>query len=281
MPLGMIVGITKDLGEDRVHADGNITATRLTDCPRKVLIEDFVKPLKEDPSFGLIFDPRRWNSPHLGTIIHAHIAANTPGDAYKELHFPLPHCEPPILDFGDGVKCAVSGTVDYLAPSTIRLEDYKTHSETAHKFKWQRKAAEPELRSQFSIYKTLVEGAIRGAEVKDMLVWHGAMTSAKHPAPPWFKLEVPFLPLNEIGNIRAYGAQHTVRDVIKMYQWALGEIHKIPEPRNTPAWYGYFNAIVQKIPMVGETQYGGDKCTSYCGPAHPYCWALAGRTSLA
>ena len=279
MPLGWIIGITKGM-DDPDHSGGKITATRILDCPRKVLIEDFVRPRADDPNFGLVFDPRRFNSARFGSVVHADIAANTPGGAYKEVRFPLPGQEPVSLDFGEGVVQTISGAVDYLAPDTICIEDYKTHSETAHKFKWNRKSAEPELRAQFSIYKTLVERCIEGAQVTQMRVWHGAQTSAKHPAPSWFQLEVPPLALEDIGAMRPFGALQNVRSIIKMLQFGLTGIAAIGAPPDSTEWYDEFNAIVGQLPMVGETMFNGEKCPTYCGAAQPYCYRVAGRAEI-
>jgi hypothetical protein len=280
MPLGWIIGITKDRAEDRVHCEGNITATRLTTCPRQVLIEDFVQPMPDHPDFGLVFDPRRMNSARFGQVVHKDIEVNTPPGGYKELQFPLEGKEPPLLDFGGGVTCRISGKVDYIHPNIVCMEDYKVHGESAHRFKWNKRAGDPETRSQFGIYKKLIEDSVEGADIKEAIIWHGAMTSAKHPAPPWFKVPVVPLSLEEIGEVRPFGARHSVREIIKMYQWATEQIGKIEKPRHTMEWYEEFNKIVNVLALVGETMFGGQKCLSYCGPAQPYCYALAGRVGV-
>jgi len=277
MPLGWIIGITKDRLEDTDHAGGQITATRLLTCPRQTLIEDFVRPLAEDPDFGLVFDPTRFNSARFGTAVHADIAANTPG-GYKEIRFPMEGQEPTVLDVGAGVTCAVAGRIDFISPDTITVEDYKTHSETAHKFKYNAKAGkDAELRVQYSIYKALVEASVPGIKIEKGRVWHGAMTSAKHPAPPWFDREVEFMPLVQCGEIRPYGSKYKVREIIRMYQWALGEIGKIEAPMYSAQWYGVFTEIIRGVPMVGETMFGGEKCLTYCGPAQEFCFYTAER----
>lgn len=280
MPLGWLIGICKGLSEDVDHRDGAVTATRLLTCPRQVLIDDFVQPRKDDPGFGLVFDPRRMNSAHFGTVVHEEIRKNTPGGGYTEIHFPLEGQKPPVLDFGQGVTCPVSGRLDHLRPNMVVVDDYKTHSETAHKFKWNRKAADPEIRAQFGIYKPLIEDAVEGAHITHALVWHGAMTSARHPAPPWFNMAVVPLSLTEIGDLQPFGSRHTVREVIGMYVWALAEIGKITAARDSVEWYSAFNQIVNNLPMVGETMFGGQKCLTYCGAAQPYCFGLAGRAEV-
>lgn len=278
MPLGWIIGIIEDQAGDSTHAEGNITATRLFDCPRKVLIEDFVGPAA--PRGGLVFDPTRMNSARAGTVIHADIAKHTPGGGYHEIRFPLDGQEPPVLDLGGGVQVPISGGVDYIEPNIVCIEEYKTHSESAHKFKWNRKAADPEVRAQVGIYKTLIERALAGVRVEKARIWHGAMTSAKHPAPPWFDIEVDPMTLQEVGDMRPFGAKQTVRDIAAMYLWALAKIREIPATRETPEWYAAFDSIVNTLPMVGETQFGGEKCLTYCGAAQPYCFGCAGRKGL-
>jgi hypothetical protein len=279
MPIGWILSLLKRREADKDHSGGAITATRLLGCPRQTLIEDFVAPIAEDRNFGLVFDPRRMNSAHFGTIIHKEIEEHTPG-GYKEIRFPRPGTPPFELDFGEGVTCAPSGAIDYLHPDTVILEDYKTHSEAAHKFKWNRKAADPEVRAQFGIYKALVERGVEDAHVKKAIVWHGAMVSARHPAPPWFHIDVVPLSLQEIGDLRPFGSRHTVREVITMYKWALQQMSEITAERGTPSWYSAFDRIVSGLAMVGETMFGGQKCTSYCGPAQPYCFRLAGKAEV-
>ena len=125
MPLGWIIAICQNRIKDKDHADGKITATRLFDCPRKVLIEDFVEPIEGEPNVGLVFDPRRMNSAHFGTVVHREIELHTPGGGYKEIRFPLEGQEIPTLDFGGGVTCGIGGGVDYIEPDVVCLEDYK------------------------------------------------------------------------------------------------------------------------------------------------------------
>lgn len=280
MPLGWILSLTKERQADTDHSGGAITATRLLTCPRQTLIEDFIEPLPDDPTWGLVFDPRRMNSAHFGTTIHAEIAANTPGGGYKEVRFPLPGAELPELDFGGGVTCRLSGRIDYLHPDTIVLEDYKIHSEGKQRTEWNKKYVAPEIRAQFGIYKPLVEASVKDANVTHALVWHGAMTSANNEAPPWFKTPVSPMTLTEIGSLRPYGAKQTVREIIRMYQWALGEIAKIAAPRHSREWYAAFDALLTHVPMVGESMFRGTKCASYCGAAQPYCFWVAGRTEV-
>jgi len=278
MPLPWIFSILGTTMGDTDHVDGKVSATRLTNCPRKVLIEDFVTP--EHPGGGLVFDPSRLNSANFGNAVHAWMEKWTPEGAYKEIKFPVKGQKAPILDLGEGVKIQVRGTVDWLAPDTVCMNDYKTHSETAHRFKFKFGGAAPELRAQFSIYKALIEDAIEGATVKKARVWHGAQTSAKHPCPPWFDQEVAFMTMQDVGSIKPFGADFTIRDIAGMYNWALHKIGEIPHKQNTKDWFACLDAILCQIPLVGEKIFRGTMCTTYCGSAQPHCYVLAGRPQI-
>jgi len=278
MPLPWIFSILGTMLGDKDHCDGKVSATRLTSCPRKVLIEDFVSP--KHPNGGLVFDPTRMNSANFGNAVHAWMEKWTPEGIYKEIKFPVKGQPPPVLDLGEGVKIAVRGTVDYLSPDIVVMEDYKTHSETAHKFKFKFGGAAPELRAQFSIYKTLIEDAVKDAKVKKGRVWHGAQTSARHPSPPWFDQEIAFMSMEDVGSIKPFGADYSVRDIAGMYNWALHEIGAIKEEKSSPPWFQQVDAIIAQIPMVGEKIFRGTMCTTYCGSAQPHCYNLAGMPQI-
>lgn len=276
--LPFLLGIIANTTGDTEHCDGKVTATRTTSCPRQTLIQDFIGP--DAPGGGLVFDPRRYNSIAWGWAMHEWCAKYAPPDAMVEVRFPSEGKGPAILDFGEGVKIPVSGRLDYLSPDKVMMVDIKTHSEASHKFKWQRPTPDADLIVQFNILRTLVQLEIPDAPITKGAIWHGAQTSAKHPAPPWFEQPLPIVPLTEIGGLKCKGAHHTVREIASMLHWGTGEIQKIEHPRDSVEWYGRVNGIINSLPMVGEPMFNGDCCPTYCGAAQPYCFRLAGRSAI-
>lgn len=269
-PVGWLLSIIDRVVGDKDHCDGKVTTTRLASCPRQILIEDF-----DDQ---LVFDPMRHNSVDFGSTIHSQIQKFTP-EALGKVEW-LVSGE---IDLGEDVKVTLTGRIDFASLDGI-IYDYKTASETSHKFKWNAKKPDENLSIQFGINAALAEQTrLREGVAQKFnrgVAWYGAMTSAKHPAPSWFPMEVPILPTQQIGNIKPAGGKTTVRDIARMLTWAVKLIKEIDAPRGTPEWKKAFTMILNEVPMVGESMFGGSKCALYCGPAQPVCFAAANRPVL-
>lgn len=261
-PLPWLRFILKGVLDDTAHKDLAITATRLTTCPRKVVLEDCVP---------LVFDPMNYNSISWGRAIHKAMADSTPPGMYSEIHFPLEGKEKPTI-----LGVPMSGTLDFFSPDMVVIEDYKTHSEGAQKFKWGQ-PFDTDLQVQFSIYKILAEKSGLPVSIKAAAVWHGGMTSANNQAPPWFRATVPFLTEAQIAKVPVGG--YTVAQIVKMYQNFIEGYQKLKEkyPTETLEFRAAFDALVKKLlPPVGQQLFGGKMCESYCGAARDYCDGLEG-----
>lgn len=295
MPLPFILGIMADKAADTEHAEGNLTATRISRCPRATLIEDFIGP--DAPGGGLAFNPVRWNSATWGTALHEWMAKHSPPGSLVEVRWPRPDAQAIVLDFGEGVKAPVSAQADFLPADKAVVVDYKCHSESAQLTKWWfRGKPDEDLVIQFNVIRTLVEAEWPDAKVEKGVFWHGAMTpemrtlpgckgcgapKRKMPfeAPPWFVQEIPRVSLQELGGTKPKGGRTTLREIVSMLLWGREEIRVVSAAvkRGTPEWYAKVNGIINTLPMVGEQMYRGDMCLVYCGAPQDYCFGIAGR----
>lgn len=273
MPLPRINGILSSIQGDTAHRDGKITATRVLTCARQVIIEDNVPTP---------FDVLSYNSIYDGIIEHEAMQRHAPAGTYAEVHLPLPGQSLPRL-FGTEIE----GTIDFVTADMREIHDYKKHSETAQKFKFQRGGSDPELAAQLNIYRLLLEQCVPGAHIERLVVWHGAMTSAAGP-PPWFRVELPLMDEAAIERIKPHGGEYTVRQIIDAY-WQFESERKglvlptdaevglagaVPDPAADP-----LALAIRRVPLMGRKMWGGKKCVSYC-PVKDLCDRIEGVTRL-
>ncbi len=271
MPLPRINGILASIQGDTTHQGGRITATRVLTCARQVIIED---------SIPTPFDVLSYNSIYDGVIEHEAMQRHAPPGTYTEVRLPLPGQEPPRL-FG----VPIEGTIDFLTADLREIHDYKKHSETAQKFKFQRGGADQELAAQLNIYRLLLEQCLPEAHVERLVVWHGAMTSAGGP-PPWFRVELPLMTEEEIAEIRPNGGDYAVRQIVAEYvkfsrgaalptDAEVGLAGTEPPPSEESA----LEAAIRRVPLMGRKMWGGKKCVSYCA-VKDICDRIEGITRL-
>lgn len=254
MPLPRINGILASVQGDTAHRDGKITATRVLTCARQVIIED---------NIPVPFDVLSYNSIYDGIIEHDAMQRHAPPGTYAEIHLPLPGQSPPML-FG----VPVEGTIDFVTADMREIHDYKKHSETAQKFKFQRGGADPELAAQLNIYRLLLEQCVAGTRIEKLVVWHGAMTSAAG-APPWFRVELPLMDEAQIARIKPHGGDYTVQDIVNAYVGFAGATTSADLP--TDAEVGLagaggtkLEAAIRAVPLQGRKMWNGKKCQLYC-----------------
>ena len=269
MPLPWLLAILQRNKSDQTHRDNNFTVTRLLTCPRSVAIED---------NLPNVIDLRHLNSPTWGHAVHEFMHRNTPEGMYSEVRLPLEGQKPPLI-----LGVPLRGTVDVLSGDTVVLEDYKCTSESSMKFKWGRKeTAAIEVRAQASLYKILIEKCMPETKIQEAAIWNGAMTGARCPAPPWFRVQIDWLEEWEIGAIRPHGCDFTVEQIIVLYKEfheRLNDLRAMGIEPETEEWFDRVAEIIGKIPMVGKPMWRGSKCEKYCS-VKDTCYGIEGITTI-
>lgn len=271
-PIGWLCGVVKAAMGDTLHCDGAMTPTRLTACPRAVLIADY-----EDT----YLDTRSHDSMMNGTIVHEFIRANAPeGMYYPETQFPVEgHPAPMFL----GVP--IRGRIDLLHADMLTIEDIKTKGEYPAKKMLGKLQTEDEDTSQVNLYRLAVQQMF-DVDARNLGVWVGWRASARplpdrlDPSdargvaaakPAWFKVPAPVRNEAWIASVKPWGGRYTVGEIFDMYGW-----YRKARAGGT----AHVEALAQ-VPMVGETMFGGKKCSLYCDPGvRDVCFAHMGRGDM-
>lgn len=267
MPPGLIRRIMKSGTEDKRHAAGNITATRLLTCPREVVILD---------NFPITFDPRRFHSAHIGTLVDREIKEGTLPGEYKEIIIPS-------TKFFEGTQWEIkmSGAIDYISPNLVVMDDYKFHGDRSYWYKMKEGGITPEYRAQLSMYKFGVEKNMPGLRIERGGIWHGAMTAASidddagRPETPWFYVDAPFfenemdiLKIRPSDDKKKPGTQpYTVGDIILFYKQHRQRVAEGMDVLES----------TKLVPLVGRNMFNKQKCLKYC-PAQKQCDEMEGLT---
>ena len=280
MPLPWLLAIIDINLNDDIHSGNRMSATRIQSCARRIAIEDNL------PSRRI--NLQRFNSPTWGTAIHEFMQKHTPPGFYQEIELP-PKGAPPVLLFqGTEAEIAVRGRLDVLTPDTVLLDDYKCTSESSQKFRFNRRGADPEWRAQASVYKLLGERSTEGGiKIERAAVWSGAMTSARCPAPPWFRIPLAWMGEEEILMMKPHGGEFSVADNIIQFKTFLRAKAEIDEEfkvtlRKTafcPSYLEALKGIIQKMPLAGRNQWRGEMCKKYCGVSR-LCNEMEGLVTL-
>lgn len=287
MPLPWLLGILDLNDTDDVHSGNRMSATRMLTCARKIALEDNIPTRR--------VNLKHMNSPTWGTAIHEFMQKHTPPGYYQEVELP-PKGSPPVLLFeGTEAEVAVRGRLDILTPDVVLLQDYKCTSESSQKFRWNRRAADPEWRAQASIYKIVGAKSTEGAiDIKRAAVWSGSMTSGRCPAPPWFEIPLAWMGEEEILVMKPHGGEFSVADNIVQFKTFLLAKAKLDEewrlrkmdssghaivPTEHPGYQKALKAIIAKMPLGGRGMWRGEMCKTYCTPARS-CNELEGLVVL-
>lgn len=239
VPLPLARGIVNSIQGDTVHRDLNITVTRCLTCPRQVAIEDTIP---------VVLDVRRHLSTYEGSVTHRDLQKNAPPGSYTEVEIPPQGQTPPTF-----LGVQIRGTIDFVTSDLTEIHDYKKHSETAQRLKYERGGADRELTAQLNMYRILLE-KVTPAQIKRLIVWHGAMVSAKGP-PAWFRIEMPFMTEEEIGKLKPHGGELTVQELVEEY-------HDFDERINVGGLD--IESAVRQMALVGRKMWRGEKCRRYC-----------------
>lgn len=236
-PPALVNAILTINAQDDRHTGGRLSATRLTTCPRKVVIEDNI------PS---TLDVKGMISQTHGTLINQALDRYLPpgwkaqipvaGRLFKR-QFPP-----------EGVL--VEGTVDLLSSDGTEVPDYKFHSSKSLAMKWQ-KPAEPELRSQLSVYAKLLRQMDPSVAPKRLVAWHGASTAKSDKPPSWFPQPIEEMTEDEIAGLRPFGMRYTVAEIIAFHRRFKDEVAKIAQDTPDDERIAQTEAAVRRVPAAG------------------------------
>lgn len=239
---------------DRYHADGRLTTTRILTCPREALFQD----LKD-----VSFDVRSANSMEWGTAIHSHLETDPDEDQYVEIRFGGPGDTLPaarlFVGMIDGLMdegVLICGKVDHITLGYGEIHDYKCHSENSQRFQASGKL-DPTTAAQLNIYRLAIEQVVPAAAGKfeTLIVYHGAMTSARGPE-PWITAVQPMMTEQQILGVKPNGGDHTVREIIIAYRdFERRKAEGCPLDEN-----------LAQVLLGGRSMFGRKKCTDYCQP---------------
>jgi len=246
MKLAWVLSILKKQLNDKLHSGGNLTFTRVIDCPRKVLIQDLLP---------VYYNVRNANTPHFGTTVHKDCEENALPGSYTEVVIPVEGKKQPIL-FGMEIK----GMLDEVANDYSWIEETKIHGDKSQAFKVQRgKLVDDDLIVQLNEQRLAFQQSLELPEgtVKRLFCWHGAMTTVGKEA--WYHVEVPIRDEAWMMSVRPKQGKYTVAQIVEYYRVAFKKIADGEDPA----------AAINEIPLVGDTFYpdwktGVGKGCNYC-----------------
>lgn len=256
MPLPRINAVLQRNANDKIHRDGRITVTRTLGCARQVILED---------EFDHVVDPRWMNSQYEGIREHEDMAKNAPPGWYAEVTFPRPGGVEAKL-FGVGI----SGTIDLLRADFSAIEEYKKHAESAQYYREKAKREgeiDWELAAQVNMQRLLVLIAL-GADVPELIGWHGAMCKAGG-TPPWIDVRLPRMSEDEISRLRPFGSKYTVQQNVdqqrRYYEQRAQGVSKEDAVRQLPL-SGLDMFVSEAKPARGRypARERTCKCDRYC-----------------
>lgn len=227
---------------DKAHAGGNVTITRLLDCPRKPLIQDFLP---------YPFEPTSQHKMHLGTLVQREIAQHLPAGYQAEVEVR-----------GRLFGLEVSGRIDILGPGIInegKFHGLDKMRRIMGETKWSpaKELLSEEQVAQTNMQRLLLEQTVSipedAAFVGKMVVSH---SSDSHP--DWPSEQAPLRDEDWVGNVQPCKGGFKVREIAAFLGRALEEIRG-----GCPA-----AEAIGRVPKVGETMFanksGNNMCKSWC-----------------
>lgn len=181
--------------DDKAHSAGNVTATRVLDCPRKPLIADFLP---------YSFNPMHAHKAHLGTIQHR--------EAQKWLP---PGCQAEVEVRGHLLGLEMSARIDCLKGNGIN--ELKTHGgRWLKESKGYSNLVGDEYTAQGNIQRLLAEQS--GISAESLVVSHTTSEYPDFPSEP--------LPLRDeewIAGVRPHKGAFTVGQIALFLKMALSQ----------------------------------------------------------
>jgi hypothetical protein len=241
MPLPWIAGILANTVGDTRHKAMQMSASRLSGCPRSDAIHDLL-PVPR-------VDLRRFNSIAHGWAGHFWMKHYSPDGMLAEVSVLG------TLFRGTPYELEVSGHADVIRPRPLDplmllLEDYKFTSETNQRY-LSEVTEKAEWNVQLSTYRALAPQH----DVREVAIWSGASVTRK--GVPWIRIPARILTEEEILEAKPFEGEATVADHIldfKALRDRLSQGMPVEEAINA-------------MPMRGEMQWrrkdGASKC-DYC-----------------
>lgn len=257
--------IARKIQGDVRHSTLKLTGTRVTGCPRATFIET---------QFPHYVDPNTLCASYRGTVLHA---------AFAEAADPkywITESNDPVRTNLSGVLYGVSidMMVDAIRRDLKEIVDYKFPLDWSIRYRGQQFEKElpkvipdavvrarfgtgtckPEYAVQLNEARLLLaqqEWAIREGYDKDntrLTSWDFALGQGGQGGPA--ALKVPYLTEDEMAEMHPYGGDATVAEIIRVHG-VMVENHEAGADRDEHA---------AAIPLIGETQMNGKKCTLYC-----------------
>lgn len=243
MDLSFILGAIEHQIGDKVHADNNLSASRLTHCFRKMAIEDNI-PCR--------VDVRDLDSLTKGIALHEFCEKHAPEGMLSEYELPQAGKPKPRLFEGTESEIEIRGRIDVFQMDSAVLRDYKSTSEWSQKKRFERGSAELEWNIAASVYKILLKKC-EGIEVSKGVIWSTAQVSRMSKAPGWIEIPIVFMSEREILNARPLDGDFSVRDIIAEWKKFTASLKQGTDPK----------VAVANVPMMGKTTRKFKEC-DYC-----------------
>lgn len=228
---------------DKRHCDGNVTITRLLDCPRKWLISDFLP---------WTFNPLRMFKADIGTLVQAEVAR----------HAEAVGAQAEVKVAGRLFGIDVTGSLDMLSGSCIN--EGKFHAErrmdvVMGRAKWMpgvKQLLDDDYVAQMNMQRLLLEQSTSTYpvtyDIKQLQISHAGMEDASWPSE-----KAPLRDENWIANVRPKGGAFTVRQnagFVSNFKSAAGSVEE---------------RLKATVPKVGATCWVNKKgestmCNKYC-----------------
>ena len=239
MPLPWIMGIKANTVGDTRHPPMQLSASRLSGCPRADAINDLL-PVPR-------VDLRKFNSMAHGWAGHAFMSAHTPKEMLSE------HALGAVLFRGTQYEVYVAGHADVLRPrpldpGVVIVEDYKFTSESNQRYVTE-VTEKVEWNVQLSAYSLLAPML----DIRELAIWNGASTSRRGPD-PWIRVPARLLSEEEILASVPYEGEATVADhILDFLMLRERSLSGMPSAE-----------AIALMPMRGELQWRRKDGTSKC-----------------
>lgn len=261
-----VAALFKDV--DPEHEGYNLTVSGMYSCPR----ESFIKAL-----YAYYVNP--WDSAvrDIGSLGHVGLQKYMPDTWRKETRA-----------HGELLGAKVSGKTDAWLPhpgddkKVVEIIDAKFPRHGSAYYRGQQNGvAKAEHAVQLNANRLLLEQ--NGLDTNETLLtlWDHALGSSRSPSPPE-ALRAPHMTEEDIAVIHPFGydfktgavvpGTYNVRQIVDLHSAASEEFNS-EDPKAIMSMPEERDAIVAKIPLVGERMMGGQKCSIYCD-VEPICSRL-------
>lgn len=241
------------------HSGLDVTATRLTGCPRATYLET---------QFDYWVEPNKFYDRLKGTGMHSVML-----DALDPATW--------ITERNDKVRAILTGKLfgiditmqmDACRRNMLEIIDGKFPRDWSVSYRKPRAKVEHEV--QLNIARLLMaqqqwarDAGYDPAKVK-LTLWDHAVGKTDGP----LGQEVRHMTEGQILAVQPFEGTATIREILETHLWMIEE-HEATGAKAAGVGSPQRDALASSLPLHGETQMGGSKCTSYCDVA-TVCGAL-------